>query len=91
MTKKKKKKKYIREGGICQFWDQWSNGGYIDYQKLMSAIFHPESIESQKEERSEESYIVEKMLEDSEKSTQEENTETVKPFNRNYKNYDTED
>ena len=40
-----KKKKYIREGGICQFWDNWAENGTIDYQKLGWAIFHPESIE----------------------------------------------
>jgi hypothetical protein len=39
------KKKYIREGGICQFWDNWAENGTIDYQKLGWAIFHPESIE----------------------------------------------
>ena len=33
-----KKKKYIREGGICQFFDQWSKGrGYIDYQEIIRA------------------------------------------------------
>ena len=52
-----KKKKYIREGGICQFFDQWSENGKINHQKLSRAIFHPETIE-QYTERSEESYIV---------------------------------
>ncbi len=33
-----KKKKYIREGGICQFWDNWAEDGQIDYQNLMNAI-----------------------------------------------------
>ena len=33
-----KRKRYIREGGICQFWDDWSNGGFIDYQKLINTI-----------------------------------------------------
>ena len=85
----KKKKKYIREGGICQFWDNWAEDGDIDYQKLGWAIFHPESIEPKEQERSEESYIVEKMK-DSDESSQEEKTEEIKPFNREYKNYDTE-
>ena len=85
----KKKKKYIREGGICQFWDNWAENGEIDYQKLGWSIFHPESIESKKEERSEGFYIVENMK-DSEESANEEKKEETKPFNREYKNYDTE-
>lgn len=84
----KKKKKYIREGGICQFWDEWAENGEIDYQKLGWAIFHPESIETKEQERSEESYIVEKMN-DSEEFAHKEKIEEAKPFNRDYKNYDT--
>ena len=82
-----KKKKYIREGGICQFFDQWSENGKINHQKLSRAIFHSETIE-QRIERSEESYIVEKMK-DSDESSQEKKTKEIKPFNREYKNYDT--
>lgn len=34
-----KKKHYIREGGICKFWDDWvGNDGLIDYQELSKAI-----------------------------------------------------
>ena len=33
-----KRKHYVREGGICKFWDDWSNGGFVDYQKLMNAV-----------------------------------------------------
>jgi len=33
-----KKKKYIREGGICQFWDTWAKNGTINYQELGEAI-----------------------------------------------------
>lgn len=33
------KKRYIREGGISQFWDQHvGKNGTIDYQKLMDEI-----------------------------------------------------
>lgn len=83
-----KKKKYIREGGICQFWDNWAENGSINHQKLSHAIFHPETIKLKEQERSEEFYIVEKMK-DSDESSQEEKTEEIKPFNREYKNYDT--
>ena len=40
-----KKKKYIREGGMCQFFDQWSENGKINYRKLSHAIFRQENIE----------------------------------------------
>ena len=33
-----RRKHYIKEGGICKFWDDWSNGGFIDYQKLINTI-----------------------------------------------------
>lgn len=80
------KKKYIRKGGICQFWDEWAENGEIDYQKLGDAIFRPESIESKEQERSEESYIAEKMN-GSEEFAHKEKTEEAIPFNRDYKNY----
>lgn len=34
----KKKKKYIREGGICQFFDTWAKNGTINYQELGEAM-----------------------------------------------------
>lgn len=35
-----RRKHYIREGGICQFWDDWAGDkGYIDYQELSKAIW----------------------------------------------------
>ena len=82
-----KKKKYIREGGICQFWDNWAENGSINYQKLSRAIFHPETIE-QHTERSEESYIAEAIINSKEttKKTNKENT----PFNIKYKDYGQE-
>lgn len=47
-----KKKKYIREGGICQFFDQWSFGrGNIDYQKLGESIRNAGSEIKKNEER----------------------------------------
>lgn len=83
-----KKKKYIREGGICQFFDQWSDDGvHVNYQKLHDAIFHPETIE-QHTERSEESYIAEAII-NSKKTTKETNKENT-PFNIKYKDYEQE-
>ena len=35
------KKKYIREGGIVQFWNNWAEGGQIDFQKLGDYIMNP--------------------------------------------------
>ena len=80
-----KKKRYIREGGICQFWDNWAEDGQIDYQNLMNAINGRPFREINPEQRSTESYIVEKTI----NTSQEEKTEEIKPFNREYKNYDT--
>lgn len=80
-----RKKKYIREGGICQFWDNWAEDGQIDYQNLMNAINGRPFREINPEQRSTESYIVEKTI----NTSQEEKTEEIKPFNREYKNYDT--
>ena len=34
-------KKYIREGGIVQFWNTWARGGQIDFQKLGDYIMNP--------------------------------------------------
>lgn len=34
-------KKHIREGGIVQFWNTWSKGGQIDFQKLGDYIMNP--------------------------------------------------
>lgn len=82
-----RKKKYIREGGICQFWDNWAEDGQIDYQNLMNAINGRPFREINPEQRSTESYIVEKTI----NTSQEEKTEEIKPFNREYKNYDTKD
>ena len=82
-----KKKKYIREGGICQFWDNWAENGSINHQKLSRAIFHPETIE-QHTERSEESYIAEAII-NSKETTKETNKKNT-PFNIKYKNYDNE-
>lgn len=82
-----KKKKYIREGGICQFFDQWSENGKINHQKLSRAIFHPETIE-QHTERSEESYIAEAII-NSKETTRETNKENT-PFNIKYKDYEQE-
>ena len=82
-----KKKKYIREGGICQFWDNWAENGNINYQKLSRAIFHPEIIE-QHTERSEESYIAETII-NSKETTKETNKENT-PFNIKYKDYEQE-
>ena len=79
-----KKKRYIREGGICQFWDNWAEDGQIDYQNLMNAINGRPFREINSEKRSTESYIVEKTI----NTSQEEKTEEIKPFNREYKNYD---
>lgn len=79
-----KKKKYIREGGICQFWDNWAENGSINYQKLSRAIFHSETIE-QHTERSEESYIAEAII-NSKETTKETNKENT-PFNIKYKDY----
>ncbi len=31
-------KKYRRKGGMCQFFDNWSEHGEIDYQNLSAAI-----------------------------------------------------
>lgn len=82
-----KKKKYIREGGICQFFDQWSENGTIDYQKLNRAIFHPETIE-QCTECSEQSYIAEAIV-NSKETTKETNKENT-PFTIKYKDYGQE-
>jgi hypothetical protein len=82
-----KKKKYIREGGICQFWDNWAENGSINHQKLSRAIFHPETIEQHKE-HSEESYIVEAIV-NSKETTKETNKENT-PFNIKYKDYEQE-
>lgn len=82
-----KKKKYIREGGICQFWDNWAENGSINYQKLSRAIFHPETIE-QHTERSEESYITETII-NTKETTKETNKENI-PFNIKYKDYEQE-
>lgn len=79
----RKKKKYIREGGICQFFDQWSDDGvHVNYDRLWKAMHHPENIQTD-EKRSTESYTIEKTIEESETNIQE-----VKPFNRTYKNYE---
>ncbi len=81
----KKRKKYIREGGICQFFDQWSDDGvHINYDRLWNAMHHPENIQTE-EKRSTESYMVEKGIIKSETYIQEK--KEVKPFNRIYKNY----
>lgn len=80
----KKKKRYIRKGGICQFFDNWSDDGvHVNYQKLHDAMFHPETIEQKEIERSTESYQVE-IVKDSKEKTEKSNN---KPFNRNYKEY----
>jgi hypothetical protein len=84
-----KKKKYIREGGICQFWDNWAEDGQIDYQNLMNAINGRPYREVNPEKRSTESYIVEKTITSQEIIKTEEEKENI-PFNREYKNYDTE-
>lgn len=82
----KKKKRYIREGGICQFFDNWSDDGvHINYDKLWNAMHHPENIQTE-EKRSTESYIIEKIIKESETNNQEEKKE-IKPFNRIYKHY----
>ena len=80
----KKKKRYIREDGICQFFDNWSDDGvHVNYQKLHAAMFHPETIEQKEIERSTESYQVE-LIKGSKETIEKSNN---KPFNRNYKEY----
>lgn len=84
----KKKKRYIREGGICQFWDNWAEGGKIDYQNLMDAIAGRPYRKINPKQRSTESYIVEKTINTSQEIIKTEKKEENKPFNRNYKNYE---
>lgn len=85
-----KKKKYIREGGICQFWDNWAEDGQIDYQNLMNAINGRPYREVNHEKRSTESYIVEKTINTSQEIIKTEEEKENIPFNRKYKNYDNE-
>lgn len=80
-----KKKKYIREGGICQFFDEWSDDGvHINYNRLWNAMHNPENKQTE-EKRSTESYMVEKTINKPEINIQEEKT---KPFNKIYKHYE---
>ena len=85
-----KKKKYIREGGICQFWDNWAENGQIDYQNLMNAINGRPYREVNPEKRSTESYIVEKTINTSQEIIKTEEEKEKIPFDREYKNYDNE-
>lgn len=81
-------KKYIREGGISKFWDDWAKGGQIDFQKLGSYLQNPPKVErtiptsaamAMAKARAEEKQVV----------TDKEEVEEV-PFNRNYKIYSNE-
>lgn len=34
MQRRRQTKRYVREGGIAQFWDEWRKGYTIDYHTL---------------------------------------------------------
>lgn len=81
-----KKKKYIREGGICQFFDNYSKDGvHIEGQELVKRIFEEKEKNSKDDSYSSyipscENYPIKDVYE-----------EKQVPFNRNYKIYGKED
>ena len=80
------KKKYIREGGIVQFWNTWAKGGQIDFQKLGDYIMNPP-----KKERSipASAAMAVAIAEEKKVITDKEEVKDI-PFSHNYKIYGNE-
>lgn len=81
-------KKYIREGGISKFWDDWAEGGQIDFQKLGSYIMNPPPKEMSIP-TSAAMAMAKARAEEKKDVTNNEGLKEI-PFNRNYKIYSNE-
>lgn len=82
------KKKYIREGGICRFWDIWAKGGQIDMQKLGDYIMNPPPIERSIPTSAAMAMAIAK-AEEKKVITDKEEVKDI-PFSHNYKIYGNE-